>query len=385
MSFTPGLGIQSTVNTTTSTLGASATYTGTLEKNAAPDVMVSCYAVGGGGTLYFDFSVDSNTSNVRTFPPSGFVVEDGIHEFHIAVKGPRYFRVRYVNGSSAQTTFQLYTYYGTFRQANAPKNIALSLDSDAVSVRPTDHQDEITRGLRTGVSQLNKFAFRTDVDTADGDALVISDNTTNTPTILTTASTFTIAYNNTTDGSSTTGALSLLFTYLDSDQNIATATHTLGSTGSDVTTFSGLGINRIVVLSSGSANTNTSDITVTATTGGSVQGFILADTAVTQQLIFHVPTNSAAPARLLFLSALRISGGSSPRVTFKVKVYNRGTSTQYEVFRYTMDTAAETSLTLVDPLNFPFSAGDVVWVTANTDTNNTEVSARLSTNIYLND
>jgi hypothetical protein len=115
-----------------------------------------------------------------------------------------------------------------------------------------DPQDQITRGLVSDASQLNKFGFRDDVDIASGDALIIADNTTNTPTILTTADTFDIAYNNTTDGASTTGALSLLISYLDSNADLQTATHTLGSTGSDTTSFSGLGINRVVVLSHGS-------------------------------------------------------------------------------------------------------------------------------------
>ena len=132
-------------------------------------------------------------------------------------------------------------------------------------------QDAVSMSRREGAYVLNKFAYRDDIDTADGDALIIADNTTNTPTILTSASTFTIAYNNTTDGDGTNGALSLLITYLDSDEDETTGIHTLGSSGSDVTSFSGLGINRIVVLSSGSTQANGNDITVTATTGGSVQ------------------------------------------------------------------------------------------------------------------
>jgi hypothetical protein len=116
-------------NSTVTPLGVSGTFTGTTELNVYPDVMCSCYA-DVAGTLYFDFSV--NGSDWRTFPPVGFSVAAGIHEFHIAVKGPRYFRVRYVNGSIAQTTFQLYTYYGTFRQPNAPINFTIGDDADAI-------------------------------------------------------------------------------------------------------------------------------------------------------------------------------------------------------------------------------------------------------------
>lgn len=154
MSFTPGFGIQSTDNTSTTPLAGSGTFTGTAELNAAPDVMVSCYA-DVAGTLYFDFSV--NGLDWRTYPTSGFVVSAGIHEFHTAIKGPRYFRARYVNGASAQTTFQLYTYYGTYRQQSAPLNQPLGLDSDAIPVRPTFPWLDISRGLASGIESVKKF------------------------------------------------------------------------------------------------------------------------------------------------------------------------------------------------------------------------------------
>jgi hypothetical protein len=125
-------GFQSTNNTTTTPLGSGATYTGTSEQNNHADVMCSCYS-DTAGTLYFDFSV--NGSDWRTFPPAGFDVAAGIHEFHTAVKGPRHFRVRFVNSASVQSTFQLYTYFGHFRQGNAPINFSIADDADATIVK----------------------------------------------------------------------------------------------------------------------------------------------------------------------------------------------------------------------------------------------------------
>ena len=163
MSFTPGFGIESTGNSTTSTLSGGATFTGTGEQNAAPDVMVSCKS-DVAGTLYFEFSVDN--TNWETFPSSGFVVSAGIHEFHTAVKGPRYFRVRYVNGASAQSSFRLYTYYGTYRQPSAPLNQPLGLDSDAILVRPTFPWLDVARGLQSGIRNVLKFGRNDSVGTS---------------------------------------------------------------------------------------------------------------------------------------------------------------------------------------------------------------------------
>ena len=124
----PG-GEESVGNTSTTALGSGATYTGTGELNGYPDVMVSCQT-DNDGTLYFDFSVDG--TNWTTFPVNGFAVASGIHEFHTAVKGPRYFRVRLVNDSGAQSYLRLYTYYGTFRQSDAPTEPFLAFSTTSL-------------------------------------------------------------------------------------------------------------------------------------------------------------------------------------------------------------------------------------------------------------
>lgn len=126
--------IQSAIgkNSSTTALSSEATFTGAWEQNSRPGVMVSCQT-DNGGTLYFDFSV--NGSDANTFPVSGFTLSSGIHEFHTAVKGARYFRVRLVNDSGAQSYLRLYTYYGQFRQGNAPLNQPIGSDSDAITVK----------------------------------------------------------------------------------------------------------------------------------------------------------------------------------------------------------------------------------------------------------
>lgn len=131
---TSGQTITSALNSSTTPLGDGATFTGSFEKNDLSDVMVSCQAVGNSGTLFFDFSVDG--FNVITFPVAGFTVTAGIHKFHTAVKGPRFCRIRLVNDAgAAQTELRLFTYFGTFRQGNAPLNQSIAEDSDATTVK----------------------------------------------------------------------------------------------------------------------------------------------------------------------------------------------------------------------------------------------------------
>ena len=137
--------VLSVLNTTTTPINDTATFTGTGELNDYADVMVSCKA-DQSGILYFDFSNDD--VNWDTFPTNGFTVTANIHEFHTAVKGGRYFRVRLLNNSGAnQTTLRLYTYFGTFRQGNLPLNQSIGSDADAL----------ITRSVLVGATDGGKY------------------------------------------------------------------------------------------------------------------------------------------------------------------------------------------------------------------------------------
>lgn len=158
-----GYGVQSALGVN-STITPSTAFnsSGVGEQNPFPDVMCSCYS-DVAGSLYFDFSV--NGTDWRTFPSSGFSVTAGVHEFHTAVKGPRWCRVRW-ESSSLPTTLQLYTYYGTFGQPNAPLNQAYSLDSDSQLVRPSWTWLDVARGLAGGITSVKKFGRNSAVGTS---------------------------------------------------------------------------------------------------------------------------------------------------------------------------------------------------------------------------
>ena len=367
-------------NTTTTPLSSGATFTGAWERAPSDGVTVSCKA-DNTGTLYFDFSNDG--VNADTFPTNGFEVADGIHEYHTARVNSRYFRVRFVNDTGAQTYLRLYTYYGTHTQPNAPINQAAGTDQDATWVRPTIGADEIRIGKRAGVEGWTKFAHRDDLAAASGEQTIWAATGNFTP--LESPSTFDIAYDGTgggsTDGAGTNGALSIVFYYIDSSGNPAIATHTLGTDGADTTSFSGYGINRAAVASSGSDNYNASDITITATTGGSTQAVIPSQESVTEQAIFFNGHNHDAVAKYLFINTNKQSGGS-PKVTIKGYVFNVNVTTRYEVFRYTIDTAVENSMTISEPVGFNLSPSDVLYFVADTDRDSTILSMRFSLVMY---
>jgi len=153
----------STDNTTTTPLGSGLTYTGTGEVAPTDGVTVSCQT-DNTGTLYFDFSVDG--TNWGAFPTNGFDVASGIHEYHTAKVNGRYFRVRLVNDSGAQTYLRLYTYFGPHTAPNAPLNQTLGGDADAILVRPTSPMIDQALGRLGGRQTVRKFGYHNNLGTA---------------------------------------------------------------------------------------------------------------------------------------------------------------------------------------------------------------------------
>lgn len=247
-----------------------------------------------------------------------------------------------------------------------------------------DFNTEVAIGRVPNASNVNKFGHNEDVDTGAWEIIASFGGTFDpTTNVITSSQTFTITYDTVTnggDGSAGTGATSLLFTYLDENFLEATAIHALGSDGSDVTSFSGLGINRIVVLSSGSAGYNNNNITVTATTDGTNQAQIPAGMSVTHQCLYHTPINTTLLIYYLYANILKLSG-SSPTVEVKMYSWSRVTLTRYEVAHIKIDTSIENNIKPLDSIPFIFTGREVIWLESLTDQNNTEVEARFSGNL----
>lgn len=365
-------------NNTQTPLAADATFTGGWEDCRVHDAVSVAVKADQSCTLYIDFT--SNPSSGSVDSSLSYVISANINEVHRLTITRPFFRVRIVNDSVEQTYLSVSSMVGSHTQLSAPMNLNLGLDSDAIAVRPTEPQDEIVIGRRPGVSHFNQFGYREGLTASAGEETIWA--TTGNFVPMTTASTFTITYTPASDGSTSTGAHTLYFVYVDENGLKQIGTHTLGSSGSDVTSFSGLGINRCAVSSCGSNQTNGADIIITETTGGTKQTVIVTGQGTTQQCIFHTDANSDAIGKYLNININKLSGGSSPRVTVKGYVFNRQFEIRFEIFRMTIDTSAENTVNLFDPIGFLLSPTDVLYFVADTDTNNTTVTLRVSLNEY---
>lgn len=227
---------------------------------------------------------------------------------------------------------------------------------------------------------VDKFGFNKDVDTGSYEVISAFGGTFGKASVMLTEQTYTITYDQTVDGSGTTGSLILQVTHVKEVDGVLVEQdefHTLGSTGSDVSSFSGLGINRAVVVSFGGDPSNNADITFTATTDTTIQARVALGTSVTEQLIYHTPQGFNFDISRLYLTFRKLSGGGgSPELNFRLMSFSRVTLGEYNFREYEVDSAVSNSIA---PPTFRALIGgrEVVWVDCLTSTNNTSVSGTL--------
>jgi len=375
--------IGSSSNTTTTPLSPSQEFIGPWENVDERDIIASIEC-DTNATSYFEFSDDQ--INFVSVPPEGHPLFPGNHEFHVKEKAGRFFRLRIHNGLTAMTYLRAYTYYGEYRTPTASLNQSLSGDADATTTRPSDFFDEVAIGRREETHSHVMFGNRSVLNIADGSALICPDNTTNTPTIITAPDTYTITYTPASDGLGTNGALSLLIEHIDQNGEEQYDVHTLSNTGSDVTSFSGYGVNGMTVLSSGAASpavndNNVAAISIEDTTGGNVFTYMPAATGISKTLVFYCPFNATAVLKKTRLSATKITG-ATPVISWRGKVWVRNTGITIDAYEEDMDTALDNRLE-EDP-GYAIDSGNVVWVEAETDKNASVVSGRFVIVTYNN-
>lgn len=154
-------------NSTTTALAANGTYTGQWINVKGYNAVMCVAKSNVSGTLYMDFTNTDNPTVDETPESSlSYAIEAGITEPpHQLVPARAWFRARYINGSSQQTTFQLVTRIGSYSLVVAPLDKSLPKNADSISVRSISDEIDIARGLRRGYFIRNAFGRNPDIDT----------------------------------------------------------------------------------------------------------------------------------------------------------------------------------------------------------------------------
>ena len=301
-------------NVTTTALAGDATYTGRWEISTHPDVLTSVIT-DADGTLFYDFSNDRGVT-YTSFPTAGCPLAAGIHSFHTALKGPRAFRIRIVNGSDAQSYLRAYTYYGSFpKEPNSPLSQSIAECADATLVRTLSAELDLAFGRVGGMSEDAKFGHVLLLDAADGPSDVWaygSDDESAGGLVKTwpaTAQSLYVASSNASDTD-----VDVVFTYTDANGLDVTDTVNLnGQTAVD------LGVTGLDVWRARTVDTALGDIYFTIAdnfssgvpaTPSQVLAMIPAGYGQTQQIMRYVPANSSARIKHVVARLERASGAA---------------------------------------------------------------------------
>lgn len=369
-------GTVSTANASTTLITNGSNYTGAWEDVSGYDSLTVAVKTDQNGYFEIQFSpdgVNQDSTLTRYYRTSQI---EAPHRFTIT---RQYFRVVFYNNSGSDQTFlRLQCLFGLKGDLNAPIDSTLAQDFDSVSVRPTDFTAEVALGRRQGSTTWSKFGYNTDVDAATPEVLASFGGAFNQKLIP--GETLDIVSTSANDASpSGTGVRLLVIFGVDANWDEVTEVVAMNGLSTVTTTNSFIGVNRMTIFTSGTADSNVGIITATATTSGNTMAEMPAGDGTTQQCLFYVPQSHQFLATWLYLNAVKLSGGgSNPDVTFKMFVYSAVVDSIFEVYRDNIDLSIETTKQLSPGEPFVVGEKSILWVEASTTANNTSLRGRFS-------
>lgn len=322
MSFILNRNKVSTSNSTTSPLSGGATYTGTWEEifgYSTVTVIVTTSAVA--GTLYVDFSSDGTNTDRTAQLSSGTSTDiSGIHSLTVVSK---YFRIRLVNGASAQSELRIQTILSPSAKIAMPTSRLgqnIGQYSDVLNVRASNDVNlDTSRGVIGGRSGTDVQSRNTNVSTTE--VLISRTNTTWTG-FLTSATTVRIrSGGNANDTAAGSGAREITVQGLNASfESISETIATNGTSASTSTSASFIRIHKCFVSSAGTysdgvSGSNAGDILI-ETTGGVLMDAIGATFGRSQSAVYTIPAGKTG-----YLVSFESSVESTKSAT--VRLYKR--------------------------------------------------------------
>lgn len=239
---------------------------------------------------------------------------------------------------------------------------------------------DVARGLAPNQSVVTKFGYNKDLDTGAAGETIRPQGGSYVPP--TGAETLSVVSTSIADDFGSTGCQYLRIVGLNADYEEITEDVFMDGTTPVLTTNSFIAVNRCVGILFGTGQNNAGTITVTQSTSAIVLGYIVIGVCITQQCIYTVPVNKEAQLNKLQLEALKISGGSSPRVRFLYKTYVPESNGIYISIDQTIDTSVVNNYILDIPYASETAHKTTIWIDAITTSNDTEVTGRFYLNQY---
>lgn len=298
-------------NSTRTALSADATFTGEWTYVAHHNSVMAACKADVAGTLYMEFGSTGSGSAESTLT---YTIPAGINQVHRLTVTRPWFRLRYTNGSTGQSTFDLQAMVGDYTPLSAPLNLSINQSSDAATVRVLNEETQVAAGRISGFEILNKFGANTDIDTTgnedvwDGGGMYTGFPTGDPETVE-------VFSSSTNDDEGGTGAEKLTIFGLDANWDAQSEEITLNGTNAVATTSTWRRVFRAVVTQSANgANTafNAGTITVRHTTT-TANVFEVMPAGVNQSRIacYTVPAGKTLYIRHLFCGINRANSASA--------------------------------------------------------------------------
>lgn len=145
-------------NSSTSTLNAGLTFTGTWKDVSIYPSVVVAVKTDQAGTLYIEFSPDGTNADSSL----SYSVAAATNEVHRITVTRKYFRTRFTNTSASnQTYFRLQAMLGAQQTLTSSLNNSIQDDADTILVRPLDFNLMVAEGLYQNRSTTVKDGINT--------------------------------------------------------------------------------------------------------------------------------------------------------------------------------------------------------------------------------
>jgi len=359
-------------NSTTEVLGSAESFTGPWIDVQHLVTVTTAVKADVAGTLYMEFSNDSTQVNADS--TLTYDVAANINEVHTLKRTRRYYRTRYLNGSSAQSSFEITTMYETSGFLTAPKNLSLNQDADALATRGTNFEQEIAEGSRGGYKIIQKFGRNSDIDTGTVPEDVWNGGGVYTGFPVSTVETLDVFSSSANDAAAGSGARTVRLFGLDANGDEQTEDVTLDGTNPVTTSNTWFRMNRAICLTSGSSNQafNAGEITARhTTTTANVFMVMPASTNQTTIAAYTIPAGKTGYFKRLQVD---VSRANTANINGAIWVRESG-STPRLIRQYSGSNAVEHNDDPYGGLKLPALTDIAVKVTS-TSANNTDVSAR---------
>ena len=243
----------------------------------------------------------------------------------------------------------------------------------------TDFLVEVSKGNITGQSTKIVEGLNPDIDIASGEEDLWAAG--GTRVYLAAEETMNVVSSSTDDDVGGTGVTSVFIVALDDDGEQVVELVTMDGTSNVLTAIAMKDVVSVFAASAGSGLTNAGDITLTASSAGTVQACMMAGTGTYTGGFYTVPAGKKAIIEQVEIDATKITGGgnSLPLVNFRIYARLPGANQPWIVIvERRLDTAVQDQLIIPFPVSNILTTSADVRMTASTDIDNTEARMRIS-------